>query len=112
PLLKVAEEFSQAYHADPNFYGALPVEFEIAQSLIKKKILPAAIPSWIGEGHRRELARPSRGLGAFRDNVPASFRSGADRQVDSMRIARARILLDYYEAAGQPAKAAGIDDSL
>jgi thiol-disulfide isomerase/thioredoxin len=112
-LLKLAEEFVQAYHTDSNsFYGGLPMEFEVAQALIKKKALPTAIPAWMEEGHKRELARPSRGLGEFRDDLPPAFKANADRQIDNMRIARARILLDYYEAAGQPNKAAGIDDSL
>jgi thiol-disulfide isomerase/thioredoxin len=36
----------------------------------------------------------------------------ADVQISSMRLERARILLDYYDALGQPAKAAGVEDQL
>jgi hypothetical protein len=112
-LLSVARKFVEAYRGNPNaFYAGSPIEFDVADALIKKKALPLEIPAWLDEGFRRENNRPSRLLGLPRDEMTGEMKANADRQIDSMRIERARILLDYYDALGQPAKAAGIEDQL
>lgn len=112
-LLKLAEKYVHAYHANPNsFYGALPVEFEVAENLIRKKALPAVIPEWIDRGYHRETNRPSRMLGYLRDEMSDEQKARADGQIDAMRIERARILLDYYDALGQRSKSRAVEDSL
>ncbi len=112
-VLAVARKYVTAYHQNPNrFYIGSPIEFEVADALIKKKALAVEIPVWIDEGFRRENNRPSRLLGRPRDELTDDMKADADRQIASMRIERARILLDYYDAIGQPAKAAGIGDQL
>ena len=91
-LLKLAEEYMADYHRHGNWYGATPMEFDVADALIQKKILPGAIPEWIENGYSREANRPSRALGQnfvgevaerphqpFRDrHVEALFRPGQD----------------------------------
>jgi thiol-disulfide isomerase/thioredoxin len=112
-LLALAEKYVQAYHANPNaFYGAMPMEYAVAEALIRKNVLPGAIPDWVDEGYRRETNRPSRSLGFLRDQMSDEQKRNADGQIDTMRVDRARILLDYYDAVGQPAKSRAIDDQL
>ncbi|MCU1257412.1 MAG: hypothetical protein JWO80_297 [Bryobacterales bacterium] len=112
-LLKLAQEYIRAYHDRPNsFYGAMPMEFDVSEALIRKAVLPATIPDWLDEGFRRETNRPSRLLGRPRDEMTDEQKQNADRQIDSMRIGRARILLDYYGAAGQNSKSRSVDDQL
>ena len=112
-LLKLGEKYVAAYQSNSNsFYGALPVEFEVADALIKHKALPSTVPAWIDEGYRRETNRPSRLLGRARDEMTDEMKARADQQLDAMRIARARVLLAYYDATGERSKAAGIDDGL
>lgn len=64
------------------------------------------------EGFHRENNRPSRLTGAARDDLSDAMKAAGDRQVAFMRIERARILLDYYDAAGQPAKSRGVEDQI
>lgn len=111
-LSKLAKEYIADYHQHGNWYGATPMEFDVADALIKKKILPGAIPEWIENGYSREVNRSSRALGQFRDNLTDDMKANADRQVDNMRLERARVLLDYYDAIRQPAKSRAIDDQL
>jgi thiol-disulfide isomerase/thioredoxin len=111
-LLKLAGEYVADYQKRGNWYGALPVEFDVADALIKKKLTPAAIPDWIEEGYRRETNRSSRMLGSMRDNLTDDQKKMADLQVANIRIARARILLDYYDAIGQPTKSRAIEDAV
>jgi thiol-disulfide isomerase/thioredoxin len=112
-LLRLGQQYVAAYHATPNsFYGAMPMEFEVADSLIRKKALPPEIPAWIDEGYHRETNRPSRELGQLRGEMTEEQKARADEQIESMRIERARILLDYYDAIGQREKSRGIDDGL
>ena len=111
-LLKLAEEHVVDYGRHGNWYGATPMEFEVAEALIKKKILPAAIPEWIETGYNRETNRSSRALGQFRDNLNDEMKARANRQVENMRIERARILLEYYDAIRQPGKSRVIDDQI
>jgi len=112
-LLSLAEKYVQDYHENPNsFYGALPIEFDVSDALIRKKVLSPSIPQWIDDGYHRETNRPSRMLGQFRDQLSAEQKKRADDQVVSMRIERARILLDYYDALGQPSKSRAVEDEL
>jgi hypothetical protein len=112
-LLKLAEQYVDAYHKSPNsFYGAMPMEFDVADALIRKKSLPADIPAWMEEGFRRESNRPSRLTGMVRDQLSDEMKKNMDRQMVSMRIERARILLAYYDAVCQREKSRGIDDGL
>jgi thiol-disulfide isomerase/thioredoxin len=112
-LVSLGRKYIQSYHENPNsFYGANPVEFEVADALIRKNALPAEIPAWLDEGYFRENNRPSRMLGRVRDEMTEEMKARADRQTGYMRIERARILLDYYDALGQPTKAPGIEDQL
>ena len=112
-LLRLGQQYVAAYHATPNsFYAAMPMEFEVADSLIGKRALPPEIPAWMDEGYRRETNRPSRLLGQVRGEMTDEQKARADQQIDSMRIERARILLAYYDAIGQREKSRGIDDGL
>jgi thiol-disulfide isomerase/thioredoxin len=111
-LSKLAGEYVADYQKRGNWYGALPTEFDVADALLKKKLTPAVIPDWIEEGYRRETNRSSRMLGSMRDNLTDDQKKMADRQVANIRIERARILLDYYDAIGQPAKSRGIEDAV
>jgi thiol-disulfide isomerase/thioredoxin len=112
-LLAMAREYVKAYHENPNsFYGASAIEFQVADALIKKKAFPTEIPGWLDEGFYRENNRPSRLTGAARDDLSDEMKALGDRQAAFMRIERARILLDYYEGAGQPAKSRGVEDQI
>jgi thiol-disulfide isomerase/thioredoxin len=112
-LLKLAQQYVDTYQKSPNsFYGAMPIEFEVADALIRKKSLPADIPAWMEEGFRRESNRPSRLTGMVRDQLSDEMKKMVDQQMVSMRIERARILLAYYDAVGQREKSLGIDDGL
>jgi thiol-disulfide isomerase/thioredoxin len=112
-LLALARAYVKAYHENPNsFYGATAIEFQVADALIKKKALPADIPAWLDEGFHRENNRPSRLTGAARDDLSDEMKALGDRQAAFMRIERARILLDYYDAIGQPAKSRGVEDQI
>jgi len=111
-LLGLAREYVKVYQGNPNFYGASAVEFQVADALIKKKALPPEIPAWLDEGFRRENNRPSRLLGTTRDDLTDEMKARGDRQVAFMRMERARILLDYYDALGQPAKSRGVEDQI
>jgi thiol-disulfide isomerase/thioredoxin len=112
-LLKLAGQYVDTYHKSPNsFYGAMPMEFEVADALIRKKSLPADIPAWMEEGFRRESNRPSRLTGMVRDQLSEEMKKNVDQEMVSMRIERARILLAYYDAVGQQEKSRGIDDGL
>jgi thiol-disulfide isomerase/thioredoxin len=112
-LLTLARDYVKAYHDNSNsFYGATAIEFQVADALIKKKALSAEIPAWLDEGFHRENNRPSRLTGAARDDLSDQMKAAGDRQVAFMRIERARILLDYYDATGQPAKSRGVEDQI
>jgi thiol-disulfide isomerase/thioredoxin len=111
-LLQIAKEYVADYQKHGNWYSVHPAEFEVADTLIKKKLTPAAIPDWIEEGYRRENNRSSRMLGPMRDNLNDGQKKMADQQVANMRIERARILLEYYDAIGQPAKSRAIEDAV
>jgi hypothetical protein len=88
-LLVVARRYVAAYHANPNrFYGANPMEFDVADALIKKKALPVEIPAWLDEGFRRENDRPSHFLGMPR----AEMTDGSEdhrRRADCLNADRA-----------------------
>jgi len=111
-LLRIAEEYVADYQKRGNWYSVHPAEFEVADALIKRKVTPAAIPEWIEEGYRRENNRSTRMLGPMRDNLSDGQKKMADQQVANMRIERARILLEYYDAIGQPAKSRAIEDAV
>jgi thiol-disulfide isomerase/thioredoxin len=110
------QKLAEAYIADYREYGgwssALPMEFDVADTLLGKKLAHPAIPDWIEEGYQREANRSSRGLGQARDNLTEEQKATADAQMSNIRIARARILLDYYDAIGQPVKSRSIEDSV
>jgi thiol-disulfide isomerase/thioredoxin len=111
-LQKLAEAYIAHYREHGDWWGALPMEFDVADALLRKKLTNPAIPDWIEEGYRREAKRSSAMLERERENLTEERRAMADVQMSKLRIARARILLDYYDAIGQPVKSRLIEDSI
>ncbi len=111
-LQKLAEAYVADYREHGDWWGALPMEFDVADTLLRKKLAHPAIPDWIEEGYRREAKRSSAMLGRERENLTEEMKAMADVQMSNIQIARARILLEYYDAVGQPAKSRSIEDSI
>jgi thiol-disulfide isomerase/thioredoxin len=111
-LQKLAEAYIADYREHGNWLSALPMEFEVAETLLRKKLAHPAIPDWIEEGCRREANSSNSLLGQARENLTEEMKARADAQMSDLQIARARILLDYYDAIGQPAKSRSIEDGI
>jgi len=109
-IAKVGEELVALYHKDPNWSGAVPVEFEVAREFSKRKIGLDKVPGFIDEGYRIALDRYEGFLRS--DSMPAETADSFRGTIMMLKVERGRALLDYYEAIKQPGKASAIEAEL
>lgn len=101
-IADAADQMIATYRRNPNWYGATPVEFQVADAFVKRKIRLDQVPSLVEEGYRTALARTERGLDVDRDD--AERKKSVRESIDYLKIEKARVLLDYYKAAKQTGK--------
>jgi len=110
-LAAAADEYLALYrkHSDA-WYGGPPMEYPVAEALIAKRVRMDQIRPMLDTGFSRESERPSRGMTGA--NRSAEALAMARVQIDSFRIERARILLLYWAALGQPEKAKDVEEEI
>ena len=101
-----ADQLLAAYRKNPNWYGFPPVELQVAEVLVKRKIHLDQVPGLVEEGYRSSEARNRRQLRD--DRYPDDLRGQFEDSNVSLRLERARVLLDYYAAVKQSEKAAEV----
>ena len=110
-LAKAADEYLALYRKSAeSWYGGQPVEYAVAEALIAKRVRMDQIRPMLDTGFSRESERPSRGMTGA--NRSAEMLAMARVQIDSFRIERARILLLYWAALGQPEKAKDVEEEI
>ena len=100
------DQLLAAYRKNPNWYGFPPMEFQVAEAYVKHKVHLDQVTGLVDEGYRGAETRNS---GMLKDDrYPDDFRSEIEDSNLSLRLDRARILLDYYAAVNQPAKVSDV----
>ncbi|MDQ6676747.1 MAG: redoxin family protein [Acidobacteriota bacterium] len=109
-LASAADEYLALYRKHPDWYGGQPMEYAVAEALIAKRTRLDQIRPMLDAGFSRESERPSRGMtGANRSAEELAL---ARVQLDSFRIERARIMLLYWAALGNPENAKDVEDEI
>lgn len=109
-IAKTGDELMTLYRANPSWYGMPPVEFRVAEAFVKYKVNLDKVPALVGEGYRASLKRNEERLAD--DRFPDELRTSLGQSIDTLKIERARVLLDYYAALKQPDKAREIEAEL
>jgi thiol-disulfide isomerase/thioredoxin len=107
---KAGEDFLAANRKDSNFHGMPPSEFTVADAYLKFKVHMDQVPGLVEEGNRlmTEILKQQIADDRFADEL----RDGTLGAMDSLKLEKARVLLNYYIATKQPDKAREIDAEL
>jgi len=105
-IAAAVDEFQAAYRKNADFYTTPPIEFRIAEAYLKHKIRLDQVPA-LAENGFRETARRFQ-VQFDNDRDPESTRSMFRDSLESMRIQKAGILLNYLLLAKQPEKVKGV----
>jgi len=105
-----ADQLLVAYRKNPDWHTFWPLEFDVANAWLKRKIRLDQVPALVEDSYRaaREFVEP-----IFNDDRWAQDGHTAYKErLEYLVLGRARRMLDYYDAANQPDKARAIDAEL
>ncbi len=109
-IAKAGDELMALYRRNPNWWGMPPVEFRVADAFTKHNVNLDKVPALVEEGHRSASARNDERLGD--DRFPEEMQTVFRESTESLKIERARVLLEYYAALKQPERAREIEAEL
>ncbi len=98
-VARMGDELVAAYRKDPSWYGATPVELQVADAFVKYKVSLDKVPALVEEGIARAAKRRREELAD--DQLPDELRTVIEQGNDSLIMERARVLLGYYAAVKQ-----------
>ncbi|HEU0139975.1 MAG TPA: TlpA disulfide reductase family protein [Bryobacteraceae bacterium] len=104
------DKLMEEYRRNPNWWGSPPTEFRVANAFLKHKVNLAKVPGLVEEGIRSSTQRRDEQLAD--DRLPDEMRIMMRESAETLRIDRARILLDYYAAVQKPEGAREIETEL
>lgn len=104
------EQLLAAYRKNPDWHTFWPVEFDVANAWLKRKIHLEQVPALVEESYRaaREYVEPIFNDDRWSEQGRTAFKE----RFEYLVLGRAQRLLDYYDAANQPDKARAIDAEL
>ena len=109
-IAKVGDELMAAYRKNPNWWGMPPLQLRIAGEFARRKVNLDKVQALVEEGYRTALKRNEDD--GRDDRNPDDVLESVSESTQHLKIQRARVLLDYFDAMKQPEKAREIEGEL